>query len=125
MEIHFVHHPVTLWHPAMLTAVVVPGIVAWVVSTSVTRLALRMRAGWRQVLFLLVAIPVVAAIVALLTFILFELVWRQTEGPSVFVGFGYVNRFALLAPVAIVLVSAARALKRTNTKKMGLNASAG
>jgi hypothetical protein len=124
MEIHFVHHPVTLWHPAMVAAVVAPGIVAWVVSRSVTRLALRMRARWRQILFLLVAVPAVAASVALLTFILFELVWRQTEGPNVFVGFGYFNRFALLVPVAIVLVSAARELKQTNTEETGLNASA-
>jgi hypothetical protein len=108
----------------MLTAVVIPGIVAWVVSRSVTRLALRMRARWRQNLLLLVAVPVVAAIVALLTFVLFELVGRQAEGPNVFVDFGYFSRFALLVPVAIVLVSAARELKRTSAKDMGLNASA-
>jgi hypothetical protein len=124
MEIHFIHHPVTLWHPAILTAVVVPGLVAWVVSRSVTRLALRMRVRWQQVLLLSAAAPVVVTLVALLTLLLFEVVWRRTEEPNVFADFGYFNRFALLVPMVIVFVSAARELTRANAKAAGLKVGA-
>ncbi|HEX6096768.1 MAG TPA: hypothetical protein VF432_10630 [Thermoanaerobaculia bacterium] len=124
MEIHFAHHPVTLWHPAMLTAVVVPGIVAWIVSRRVTRLVMKVRPRWGQGLLLLVAVPVVAVLIALLTLLLFGLVWRKTEGPNVFVGFGYFNRFVLLVPSATVLVFAARELIRTTTRERDFNASA-
>lgn len=105
MEIHFVHHPVTLWHPAMVIAVTGTGLLAWYLNRVVTQLALSLRRRSHRLLSILIAVPLLAAVVAILTFIVFALVWDQVEGRNVHVGFGYFNRFALLLPVLTGLVS--------------------
>jgi hypothetical protein len=116
MEIHFTHHAVTLWHPAMLTAVALPGIIAWITVPPVTRVALTIRAPWSLVCCFL-AVILLVVMVTFLTAIVFEIIWRRTEGPNVYAGFGYVNRFVLLAPMAIVLVLETTELRRASKRK--------